>query len=373
MGEKKLTVVQILPALQSGGVERGTLEVAGALVHAGHRSIVISAGGSLLRELVASGSEHICLPVGRKSLLTLLQVRRLRKILEQEHVDILHARSRLPAWIAWLAWRGMPHDRRPRFVTTVHGLYSVNAYSRIMTRGERVIAVSDTARQYILDNYSEVNPGSVVTIFRGVSPDDFPFGYRPDPDWLRNWYETYPALKGSRVLTLPGRLTRLKGHEEFIRLIGELADKGIQVYGLIVGHLDPERSQYIDELRQMIADRKLESRIIFTGQRSDIREIYACSDAVLSLSDKPESFGRTIVEALSLGVPAVGYGHGGVGESLARYYPFGCVPTGDLVQLIKKILQILEGHEPVSRTAIFTRQEMLDKTLHLYDELVASN
>ena len=159
MGGKKLTVVQILPALQSGGVERGTLEVAGALVHAGHRSIVVSAGGSLVRELVASGSEHISLPVGRKSLLTLL------------HVDILHARSRLPAWIAWLAWRGMPPQERPHFVTTVHGLYSVNRYSAIMTRGERVIAVSDTARQYILDNYSEVNPGSVVTIFRGVSPD----------------------------------------------------------------------------------------------------------------------------------------------------------------------------------------------------------
>jgi glycosyltransferase involved in cell wall biosynthesis len=373
MADRPLTVLQVLPALESGGVERGTLEVAAALVHAGHRSIVISAGGSLVRELVASGSEHISLPVGRKSLLALLQVRRLRKILEQEHVDILHVRSRLPAWIAWLAWRGMPPQERPHFVTTVHGLYTVNRYSAIMTRGERVIAVSDTARQYILDNYSEVNPGRVVTIFRGVSPDDFPFGYRPEPDWLRSWYETYPVLKDGRVLTLPGRLTRLKGHEEFIRLIGELADKGIQVYGLIVGHLDPNRSKYIDELRQMIADRKLESRIIFTGQRSDIREIYACSDVVLSLSDKPESFGRTIVEALSLGVRAVGYGHGGVGESLARYYPFGCVPTGDLAQLTEKIIQILEGREPVSRTTIFTRQEMLDKTLHLYDELVTSN
>ena len=221
---RQLTVMQILPALESGGVERGTLEVAGALARAGHRSLVVSAGGRLVDRLLADGSEHIYLPVGRKSLTTLLQVRRLRHILQQERVDILHARSRLPAWVAWMAWRGMPAEGRPRFVTTVHGLYSVNRYSAIMTRGERVIAVSDTARQYILDNYPAVDSGRVVTIYRGVDPAEFPRGYRPDESWLAAWYGDYPFLQGRRILTLPARLTRLKGHEEFIRLIGALVD-----------------------------------------------------------------------------------------------------------------------------------------------------
>ena len=164
----RLTVVQLLPALESGGVERGTLEVGKALVDSGHRSIVVSSGGRLVEQLVANGSVHVTMPLGKKSLFTLLQVGRLRRFLREEQVDILHARSRMPAWIGWLAWRGMPVAQRPHFVTTVHGLYSVNAYSRIMTRGERVIAVSDTARRYILDNYPDVDPRRVVTIHRGV-------------------------------------------------------------------------------------------------------------------------------------------------------------------------------------------------------------
>jgi hypothetical protein len=125
--EPVLTVLQVLPALDGGGVERGTLEVAAALTQQGHRSLVISAGGRLVARLEAAGSRHIDWPIGAKSILTLRWVRRLRQLLLEESVDILHARSRLPAWVAWLAWRGLSPDRRPRFLTTVHGLYSVNA------------------------------------------------------------------------------------------------------------------------------------------------------------------------------------------------------------------------------------------------------
>jgi len=143
-------VCQLLPALNGGGVEQGTLEVAAALVREGHRSLVISADGRLLPELLASGSEHITWPIGCKSPLTLRFIPRLRRLLATEGVDVLHARSRLPAWIAWLAWRRMDLATRPHFITTVHGLYSVNAYSAVMTKGERVIAVSGHARDYVL-------------------------------------------------------------------------------------------------------------------------------------------------------------------------------------------------------------------------------
>ena len=139
---QRLTVLQAVPALQGGGVERSTLEVAAALVRNGHRSLVISAGGRLVPELLDAGSEHVCWPIGRKSPLTLRLVPRLRRLLHREGVDILHARSRLPAWVAWLAWRGMDPARRPRFITTVHGLNSVNAYSAVMLKGEQVVAVS---------------------------------------------------------------------------------------------------------------------------------------------------------------------------------------------------------------------------------------
>jgi len=369
MAERKLTVVQLVPTLETGGVERGTLEVANALVSHGHRSIVISGGGKLVDALTVAGSEHVSWPVGRKSLTTLIFVRKLRRFLEQEGVDILHARSRVPAWIAWLAWRGMDPATRPRFVTTVHGLYSVNAYSRIMTRGERVIAVSDTARCYILKHYPATDSDRIVTIYRGVDPQAFPRGFRPEPSWLEAWYKQYPLLRERKVLTLPGRLTRLKGHEDFIGLMAALVARGLPVHGLLVGHLDPGRERYTAELRQMIRDKGLEDRITLTGHRSDIREIYSVSDVVLSLSRKPESFGRTVLETLCLGVPVIGYDHGGVGEVLARLYPEGRVPLGNVDALNEKVTGMLEHPLVVPPVQRFTLQAMLDETLALYQSI----
>ena len=157
---ERMTVLQMLPALESGGVERGTVEIAAALVRAGHRALVMSAGGRLVPELEALGAEHIPLPVGRKSLLTFRHVSRVRRLLRERGVDVLHLRSRLPAWVGWLAWRGLPAVERPRLVTTVHGFYTVGRYSSVMTRGERVIAVSESVRDYILENYPQPIPCS---------------------------------------------------------------------------------------------------------------------------------------------------------------------------------------------------------------------
>jgi glycosyltransferase involved in cell wall biosynthesis len=361
--------MQVLPALESGGVERGTLEVAAALVAAGHRSLVVSSGGRLVDTLRRQGSKHFEMPLGNKSLRTLLQVRPLRRFLHQQQVDILHVRSRMPAWIAWLAWRGMPADRRPRFVTTVHGLYSVNRYSAIMTRGEWVIVVSDTARQYVLENYPGVDPGRIVTIYRGVDRAEFPYGYRPAPEWLQAWQAQYPQLQGRKLLTLPGRLTRLKGHEDFIEMVASLVTRGHDVHGLIVGYLDPARHVYIDELRKLVARKALDDRITFAGQRSDMRDIYAASNVVLSLSRKPESFGRTVLEALSLGVPVAGYDHGGVGELLDAIFPAGKVACFDGHDLQMRIEQILADEPVVQPTDLYTLESMLEGVLGLYSEI----
>ncbi|MDQ3511058.1 MAG: glycosyltransferase, partial [Pseudomonadota bacterium] len=132
---RPLTVMQLLPSLDSGGVERSTLEIADALVREGHRSMVVSAGGRLLPQLLASGAEHAVLDIGRKSLWTLRQIAPLRELIRSEQVDIVHARSRLPAWLAVLALHGLPATARPRLVTTVHGLNSPSRYSAVMTRG----------------------------------------------------------------------------------------------------------------------------------------------------------------------------------------------------------------------------------------------
>lgn len=336
-----MTVLQLLPALDSGGVERGTLEVAAELVRRGHRSLVISAGGRLVESLTRAGSEHFAWSIGVKTPLTLRYVSRLRQFIRENKVNIVHARSRVPAWIAHWACQGT----NAKFVTTVHGLYSVNAYSAIMTRGERVIAVSETVRRYITANYPRCAPGKISVIPRGVDPAEFPYGHQP------------PVKP---VLTLPGRLTRLKGHHDFFELLRRFPN----VTGLIVGEEDPRRRQYAAELR-----RAAPPNAEFTGHRADMRVVLAESQIVFSLSQKPESFGRTTLEALSLGVPVIGYDHGGVGEILAELFPAGRVPLGDLDALAKHVGEFLERPPVVPRNDRFTLRAMLDAELALYEEL----
>lgn len=368
--EKKLTVLQLLPALESGGVERGTLEVAQALVEHGHRALVMSAGGRQVAPLVASGGEHFTWPIGEKSLKTLLLVGKLRRFLLEQKVDIIHARSRVPAWIAWLAWRRMNPATRPRFVTTVHGMYGVNHYSRIMTQGERVIAVSNTVRDYILREYPDTLPWHIQVIHRGVDGQAYPHGWKPDPVWQQAFFAQFPNATDKLLVTLPGRVTRLKGHEDFIELIARLKRRGLPVHGLIVGGASASKQRYLHKLRYRVRSMELEADISFTGQRDDLKNILAISNLVLSLSTQPESFGRTTLEALRLGVPTAGYNRGGVGEILRSIYPAGLLPLDHLDESCQLIAHLLQHPEPVPAGEFFPLQAMLDQTLALYAQLV---
>lgn len=364
--DRKLTVLQVLPALQSGGVERGTLEVAQALVERGHRALVMSGGGRLVEALVASGAEHFEWPIGRKSLKTLWLVGKLRRFLVEHKVDIVHARSRVPAWIAYLAWRGLDPATRPRFVTTVHGLYSVNRYSRIMTRGEAVIAVSDTVRDYILAHYPDCPPERIHVIHRGVDGAAYPHGWKPDAAWRQAFFAEFPNAAGKTLVTLPGRITRLKGHEDFIELIARLKRQGLPVHGLIVGGASASKQRYLDSLHARVRTLGLEQDITFTGQRDDLKSILAISNLVLSLSTQPESFGRTTLEALRLGVPTAGYDHGGVGEILRTIYPAGLLPMNDPDAVQARIAELLQRPESVPAGDFYPLSKMLVKTLELY-------
>jgi len=364
-----LTVLQILPSLESGGVERGTLEVGAELVRRGHRSLVVSGGGRMVEPLVRAGSEHFEAAVGNKSPLTLRWVGWLKRLMLEQQVDIAHVRSRVPGWVTWLAWNSLPERQRPRLVTTVHGRYSVNRYSEVMTRGEAVIAVSATIRDYILANYPSVAEERIRLIHRGVDPTEFPRHYQPPADWLRHFQEQFPQTRGRRLLTLPGRITRLKGHDHFLQLLCELKSRGQSVHGLIVGGEDRGKARYGRELRRLVTSLSLDDDVTFTGLQSDMKEIYAISDLVLSLSSKPESFGRTVLEALSLGTPVLGYAHGGVGEILRTVYADGLVKSGDSAELCARAESVLATNTAVSLVEAFRLDDMLNRTIDLYEEL----
>jgi glycosyltransferase involved in cell wall biosynthesis len=275
----------------------------------------------------------------------------------------------VPAWIAWLAWRGMNPATRPHFVTTVHGLYGVNRYSRIMTLGERVIAVSNTVRDYILREYPGTLPWRIQVIHRGVDGQAYPHGWKPDPVWQQAFFAQFPHAVGKQLLTLPGRITRLKGHEDFIELIARLKRRGLPVHGLIVGGASASKQRYLQKLRYRVRSMGLEADISLTGQRDDLKNILAISNLVLSLSTQPESFGRTTLEALRLGVPTAGYDHGGVGEILRAVYPAGLLPLDRIDETCQRIDHLLQHPEPVPVGDFFPLQAMLDQTLALYEQL----
>lgn len=377
---RRLTVVQLLPALNAGGVERSTLEIAAALVAAGHRSIVVSAGGRLVEPLLRGGSEHVALDIGRKSPLTLRHVPALRRLFAQSRADIVHARSRLPAWLAWLALRrrsGVTAPR-PHFVTTVHGLNSPSRYSAIMTRGERVICVSETVRDYVLAHYPDTHPGRLLVVPRGIDPAEFPRGYAPDAAWRARFAAEFPRLQGGRVLLLPGRGTRLKGHADALGLLAALRGGGIDARLWLLGAREPGRERYVAELEAEATRLGVDDALAISAPRADVREAYAVSDLVLQLSNKPESFGRTVLEALSIGRPVLGWAHGGVGELLAQRYPEGAIARGDHAALAERARRLLHTAPPLppllaGKISGFSLAAMQFVTLDLYAKLAAAD
>lgn len=368
MAMKRLTVMQILPALASGGVERGTLEVGAYLASNGHRSIVISAGGRMVKKLTEQGSEHVEWTIGKKSILTLKLVSRLRHFLEKEKVDILHVRSRFPAWIAYLAWKQMDPKNRPSLVTTVHGRYSVSPYSAVMTKGERVIVISEMIQNYVTSRY-EVDTERLRLIYRGVDSQTFTYGYQPESAWLKAWFREHPQTIHKNILVLPARVTKWKGQDDFIDLVIQLKNHTSDFHALIVGEVKKDKQGYLKKLEKKVKDCDVSDMISFIGHRDDLREIMAISKIVYSLSIEPEAFGRTTLEALSLGIPVIGYSHGGVSEQLSALLPEGNIDIGNIPEATMLTLNWLHKPPHVAKSQVFSLQNMLEKTIAVYQEL----
>lgn len=363
-------LVQLLASLSLGGSELVAVEISEYATAAGHRVTVIAGEGVLGGRLRHSGAEHLDWPVGEKRPACLACVPRLARWLAREKPDLLHAHSRLPAWIARLALRRRPADARPAFVTSVHGHYSVNPYSAIMTSGDRVIAVSGSIRDYVHRHYPAVDPNRVATVPGGIDPEAFPRGYRPPQTWLQAACSEFPALRGRRWLCLPGRLSRYKGHAEFFELLARLLTVENDLQGVVVGRTRPG-SAYHDQLLKLAQRSDLAGRVTFTGERLDVRDWMAASEIVYNLcADPPEAFGRTVPEALCLGVPVIAWGHGGVGETLARLFPEGAVPPGDRDALYRRSLEFLRNRPQVPPSNAFRLPESMAATFALYERLL---
>lgn len=381
--EKKLTVLQVLPELNSGGVERGTLELSAHLAAHGHRSLVVSGGGRLVAQLEAEGGRHIAMPIDRKSPASLLWIPALRRLLQREKVDILHLRSRMPAWIAYLAWKSLPASRRPRLVTTFHGFYSINRYSAIMAKGERVIAVSRAIADHIREHYP-VAAKRIKVIHRGVDIKKFTpaaVGSQRLTDLRRQWRlpEPEPGWQHHPVVMLPGRISRWKGHDVFLQSLAQIKD--LPWLALCVGDTS-ENPGYGDQLLRLSKELDLDRRVKFVGHCADMPAALLLADLVVSpASTEAEAFGRVAVEAAAMGKPVIASAQGGSLETVLPGVTGWLVPPNDTAALATALRQVLadgakhrrlgeNGRRLVQEK--FTTTTMCAQTLALYNELSSS-
>lgn len=359
-------VVQALVSLDIGGSEMVAVETAEFLLAAGHRATVIAAHGPLEKRVMAAAADWLDWPIGRKRLATLRYIRQLRCWLQENHADIVHVHSRLPAWICYLALRKLPAETRPVFITSMHGQYSVSTYSAIMARGDHVIAVSNHIRDYTTRNYLPPDSPQLHTIYGGTSRAEFPYGYQPTAEWRQALYAEFPQLRNKRILLLPGRLSRYKGHATFIELIAALQPEFADTHAVILGQAKPG-SRYLNELEGLAERHRISDKLTYCGVRTDMRDWMAASSLVFNLcSDPPEAFGRIVPEALSLGVPVIAWDHGGVREVLKVMFAAGAVEPDNLPALIEKTREFLLNAPTVENSDAFSLQTSMDQTLRLY-------
>ena len=357
-----MKVLQILPQLNIGGVERGTLDLSKALIQNGHDAFVISGGGILVNELEKSGATHYEMPVHIKSLKTLFLAKKLSEKILSINPDIVHVRSRMPAWVNYRAFKKL--QNKPVLVSTFHGLYSFPIYSKVMSFVDHTIAISNTVESYIIQNY-DLEKKDITIIPRGCDPNTFN-NVSIDPKEKDDLLNEFPQIKGKKVLTIPGRITKWKGIAEFIQLMSLLDNS---YHGLVVGPTSKSKKRYFNKLLEKVSSLNLDNRITFTGSRRDISNIYKISDIVYNLSQTPEPFGRTMIEAIACGTKVVGWNHGGASEILKKLFPQGLVDLDKMEKLRDTTVTIANSSSTPSENT-FTAKRMTDSTIDLYNKLL---
>ncbi len=373
------TILQILPALGgSGGVERGAVEIAGCIKCHGWRSLVASNGGERVYQLQRVDAEHFELPLHSKNPLSLYaNIKRLERLILEQKVDVVHVRSRAPAWSAYYACKRTDTI----FLTTFHGTYGLGGglkrlYNSVMARGERVIAISTFIAGHLKRLYG-VEGGKIRIIHRGVDLDTFD-QTKISAERVVKLAQKWRLEDGRRVVMLPGRLTRWKGQGVFIEAVARLARRDIRC--ILVGS-DQGRKRYREELERLIETNGLNSVVRIVDHCDDMPAAYMLADVVVSASTDPEAFGRVVIEAQALGRPVVAPDHGGACETIIPGQTGWLVPPGDrdaLARALDEALSLNETarHNLAARATAnvrknFSKESMCEKTLRVYEEVLA--
>jgi len=363
-------IVQILPALDQGGVERGTVEFSRELVKRGHRSTVISSGGRLADQIAVDGGEYVELDVKSKNPVTALpRAAKLRKILSELSPSVVHYRSRVPGWLFVIANRTL----KLPFVSTVHGFNSVSGYSRVMTFGERVICPCNGVVEYIQKNY-RVPDEKIRLIYRGIDPAQFD-PHKLDMNFINDFEERY-ALRDCFVVLGVGRITQLKCYDVLIKAVAKAKAEVPNIKCIIAGSVESSKVAYAATLKKLVKELRVEEQVVFVGGQTKVAEIYCIGDVLTSNnSKKPESFGRSMAEALAMNTPVAATRFGGAldivrdGENGRLYQP------GSVDELAKILIEMAARKFSGLREDALKRfglQHMVKKTLAVYEEVLSA-
>lgn len=372
------TVLQVLPRLGAGGVERGTVDLARHLVQQGWRALVASEGGALEPDLARAGGLHLTLPLATKNPVGLWwNIGRLGRLIRQHGVDVVHARSRAPAWSA----REAAARANVRFVTTFHGVYSGSdrpwkrRYTQILASGERVIAISEFVARHLREVYG-VAADRLRVVHRGVDLVEFDPG-RIHGLRIAKLAERWGLDADSRVIMVPGRLARSKGHGWFLESFARV--RRPDTVAVIVGGPDRD-GVYPEELATLVRKLGIGERVRFAGHCDDMPAAYALAEIVATTPTRPEAFGRVSIEAQAMMRPIVAAADGGLPETLLDRVTGWLVPTGDVAALAAALEESLDmpaeeradmgrrGRRLVSDR--FSLERMAAATLQVYEELL---
>ncbi len=359
-----MRVLQILPELNVGGVETGTVDFAKYLKDHGHGSVVVSNGGGLVKELMEHDIRHYQLPVHKKNIITAFKcVKTLREIILDERIDIVHARSRVPGWIAYFACRRTP----AQFLTTCHGHYSVSFFSKVMSFSKLIIVPSQMIGRHMIERF-HVSPENIRHIPRSVDLNRFN-AQRAERSGTRQF-----------VVTMVGRLSPIKGQAYFLKAMAKVIRSMPYVKVRIVGDASPGKDSYKQELIVMTRHLGLSEHVEFLGNRRDVPQILADSDVVVLASVVPEAFGRVILEAQAVGVPVVATKVGGVVEVIEDEKTGLLVLPRDTDGMAQAILRILNDRKLAREICFaarkkieecYTLEHMASQTVAVYEELLA--
>jgi len=359
-----MRILQILPELNVGGVETGTVDFAGYLRDHGHEPVVISNGGSLAERLRREGIKHYTLPVHKKSFwIARKMIREVRRIILEEQIDIVHARSRVPAWIAFFACRHTPAE----FITTCHGHYSAHFFSRVMGWPRLIIVPSSAIARHMIDVFG-VPPERVRCIPRSVDLKRFRGLPKEGGD------------ASAPVISIVGRITPLKGHAYFIKAMSKVARSVPYAKIRVVGDAPAKKPRYRQELEILVRRLGLQEHVEFLGNREDVPALMAQSDVVVMASVEPESFGRVILEAQAAGVPVVATSVGGVLDIIDDGKTGLLVLPRDVDGMATAVLQLLRDKLLAQKLISaarqklegqFTLEHMCGQTVAVYEELLS--